>query len=205
MPNYTSPWMNDELRILQDTVKQFYSKEFLPNYERWIEQGFVDREAWLKAGEMGILTPSISEEYGGAGATFAHDLVIQEELYRLGIVGFNVNVHGCIMAHYIQSYGTEEQKIKWLPKMATGEMIGAIAMTEPGAGSDLGNITTAAKKERKLLYHKWLKTFITNGLTADLVCLVAKTNPDLKQKGISLIIVETDNLEGFSRGNPLKK
>jgi acyl-CoA dehydrogenase len=149
--------------------------------------------------------PSIPEEYGGSGGTFAHDLVIQEELYRQGITGFNVNVHGCILAHYILSYGTEEQKNKWLPKMATGEMIAAIAMTEPGAGSDLGNITTSAKREGDHYVINGSKTFITNGATADLVCVVVKTAPELKHKGISLVMVETDGLDGFSRGKPLKK
>jgi len=205
MKTYKSPWMNDELRILQDAVRQFYAAEFAPHYERWCEQGVVDREAWIKAGGMGILLPSIPEEYGGSGGTFAHDLVIQEELYRQGITGFNVNVHGCILAHYILSYGTEEQKNKWLPKMATGEMIGAIAMTEPGAGSDLGNITTSAKREGDHYVINGSKTFITNGATADLVCVVVKTAPELKHKGISLVMVETDGLDGFSRGKPLKK
>ncbi|TYO98425.1 acyl-CoA dehydrogenase [Geothermobacter ehrlichii] len=198
-------WMDDELRILRDSVRQFYLEEFVPHYERWCEQGVVDREAWIKAGEMGILLPSIPEEYGGAGGTFAHDVVIQEELYRLGITGFNVNVHGCILAHYILSYGTDEQKNKWLPKMATGEMIGAIAMTEPGAGSDLGNITTSARREGDHYIINGSKTFITNGVTADLVCVVVKTAPELKHKGISLVMVETDGLEGFTRGKPLKK
>lgn len=205
MKAYKSPWMNDELRILQESVRQFYTEEFMPHYERWCEQGVIDRDAWIKAGNMGILLPSIPEDYGGAGGTFAHDLVIQEELYRLGITGFNVNVHGCILAHYILSYGTEEQKKKWLPKMATGEMIGAIAMTEPGAGSDLGNITTSANLEGDYYIINGSKTFITNGATADLVCVVTKTAPELKHKGISLIMVETDGLEGFSRGKPLKK
>ncbi len=205
METYKSPWMNDELRILQDAVRQFYAAEYAPHYERWCEQGVIDRDAWIKAGEMGILLSSVPEEYGGSGGTFAHDLVIQEELYRQGITGFNINVHGCILAHYILSYGTEEQKHKWLPKMATGEMIAAIAMTEPGAGSDLGNITTSAKREGDHYVINGSKTFITNGSTADLVCVVVKTDPKLKHKGISLVMVETEELQGFSRGKPLKK
>jgi acyl-CoA dehydrogenase len=205
MENYTSPWLNDELKVLQEAVRRFIAEEFVPNYERWIHQGMVDREAWYKAGSMGILCASIPEEYGGAGGTFAHEVVIAQELIRAGITGFSNGVHSGILAHYILAYGTEEQKMKWLPKMATGEMVGAIAMTEPGAGSDLGGITTTARTEGDHYIINGSKTFITNGIHANLICVVAKTDPKLGHKGMSLIMVEPDGLDGFSRGAPLQK
>jgi acyl-CoA dehydrogenase len=197
--------MDDDLMVLQDSVRQFYAKEFVPNYERWMEQGMVDREAWNKAGDMGILCASIPEEYGGGGGTFAYDAVIMQEQDRAGISGFSNTVHSGIMAHYILSYGTEAQKKKWLPKMASGEMVGAIVMTEPSAGSDLGAITTTAKREGDEYVINGSKTFISNGIHSTLLCVVTKTNPALGHKGVSLIMVETDNLEGFSRGRALKK
>ena len=203
--NYTSPWMNDELRVLQGAVRQFYEKEFAPHYERWMEQGMVDREAWNKAGEMGILCASIPEEYGGGGGTFAHDAVIIEEQSRAGMIGFSNAVHSVVLAHYILAYGTEEQKSNWLPKMASGEMVGAIAMTEPGAGTDLGAITTNARPDGDHYVINGSKTFITNGFHANLVCVVVKTNATAGHRGISLIMIETEGVAGFSRGLPLKK
>ena len=143
---YKSPWLNEELEILQSAVAKFYEKEFKPHSDRWDEQGHVDRDAWNKAGEAGILCASIKEEYGGGGGNFAHEMVIAEEQSRAGISGFGNSVHSGIVAHYIQSYGTEDQKKKWLPKMATGEIVGAIAMTEPGTGPDLQAVRTTAKK-----------------------------------------------------------
>lgn len=205
MDNYNSPWMDDDLRVLQDSVRQFYAKEFVPNYERWMEQGMVDREAWNKAGDMGILCASIPEEYGGAGGTFAHDAVIAQELIRAGISGFNVGVHSVILAHYILSFGTEEQKMKWLPKMVSGEIVGAIAMTEPGTGSDLGGVMTTAKRDGDYYVVNGSKTFITNGYHANLICVVTKTDVNAGHKGISLVMVETENQEGFTRGRALKK
>lgn len=205
MENYNSPWMDEDLRVLRDAIRQFYAKEFAPHYERWMEQGMVDRDAWNKAGAMGILCASIPEEYGGGGGTFAHDAVIAQELIRVGISGFNVGVHSVILAHYILSYGTEEQKMRWLPKMASGEIVGSIAMTEPGAGSDLGGVTTTAKREGDHYVINGSKTFITNGIHSNLICVVAKTDTGLGHKGISLIMAETENLEGFTRGRALKK
>jgi acyl-CoA dehydrogenase len=205
MTIYKSPWMDDDLMVLQDSVRQFYAKEFVPNYERWMEQGMVDRDAWNKAGGMGILCASIPEEYGGGGGTFAYDAVIMQEQDRAGISGFSNSVHSGIMAHYILAYGTETQKKKWLPKMATGEMVGAIVMTEPGAGSDLGAITTTAIREGDHYVINGSKTFISNGIHSTLLCVATKTDPSLGHKGVSLIMVETDNLAGFGRGRPLKK
>ncbi len=202
---YKSPWLTEELEILQSAVRKFYEKEFLPHSERWDEQGSVDREAWLKAGEAGILCASIKEEYGGGGGTFAHEMVIAEEQGRIGISGFGNSVHSGIVAHYIQSYGTEDQKKKWLPKMATGEIVGGIAMTEPGTGSDLQGVKTTAKKSGNQYVVNGQKTFITNGQQANLICVVAKTDPSGGAKGTSLIMVETDEVEGFRRGRNLKK
>lgn len=202
---YKSPWLNEELEILQSAVAKFYEKEFQPHVERWDEQGCVDRDAWLKAGEAGILCASIKEEYGGGGGNFAHEMVIAEEQGRAGISGFGNSVHSGIVAHYIQSYGTEEQKKKWLPKMASGEIVGAIAMTEPGTGSDLQGVKTTAKKSGNQYVVNGQKTFITNGQQANLICVVAKTDPAAGAKGTSLIMVETEEVEGFRRGRNLKK
>jgi len=202
---YKSPWLNEELEILQDAVKKFYEKEFVPHVEKWNEQGFVDRDAWRKAGEAGILCASIPEEYGGGGGHFGHEMVIAQEQSRAGVGGFGNSVHSGIVAHYIKAYGTEEQKKKWLPKMASGELVGAIAMTEPGTGSDLQGVKTTAKKDGNQYVLNGQKTFITNGQTAELICVVAKTDPEGGAKGTSLIMVETDEVEGFRRGRNLKK
>ncbi len=202
---YKSPWMTEELEILQGAVRKFYEKEFVPHSDRWTKQGCVDRDAWNKAGAAGILCASISEEYGGGGGTFAHEMVITEEQERAGVVGFGNSVHSTIVAHYIESYGTEEQKKRWLPKMATGEIVGAIAMTEPGTGSDLQGVRTTAKKEGNQYVVNGQKTFITNGQQANLICVVAKTDPAGGAKGTSLVMVETDEAEGFRRGRNLDK
>lgn len=203
---HASPWMNDELIALQDMVRKFAAKEFLPNEDRWWKQGFIDRDAWYKAGEMGLLCASIPTQYGGGGGTFAHEAVISGEMVRSLVASFGNNVHSGIMAHYILAYGTEAQRMKWLPKMATGEMVGAIAMTEPGAGSDLQGIKTNAVRKGDHYVINGSKTFITNGYHADLICLVCKTDPNAKgSKAISLIMVETKDLQGFKRGRVLEK
>lgn len=202
---YKSPWLNEELEILQNAVGKFYEKEFAPLVDKWNEQGHVDREAWYKAGEAGILCAGISEEYGGGGGGFFHEMVITEQQARAGISGFGNSVHSGIVAHYIESYGTEEQKKKWLPKMATGELVAAIAMTEPGAGSDLQGIKATAKKVGNQYVINGQKTFITNGQQAGLICVVVKTDPAGGAKGTSLVMVETDEVEGFRRGRNLDK
>ena len=137
LENIKSPWMDEELQIMRDAVARFLQKEFVPHMEKWEKQGFVDREAWLRAGQAGLLCASIPEEYGGGGGNFKHEMVLVEELSYANITGFGNGVHSGIVAHYINSYGTEEQKQKWLPAMARGEIVSAIAMTEPGTGSDL--------------------------------------------------------------------
>jgi acyl-CoA dehydrogenase len=201
----TSPWMNDELEALGDATRKFFVKEFAPNEDRWWKQGHIDRDAWKKAGEMGLLCASIPVEYGGGGGSFAHEAVITFEMVRGLISSFGNNVHSGILAHYILAYGTEEQKQRWLPKMATGEMVGAIAMTEPGAGSDLQGVRTTAVRKGDEYVINGSKTFITNGWLADLICVVAKTDPTQKGKGISLVMVETKDLPGFKRGRILEK
>ncbi len=205
MEGYKSPWLTEELEILQDAVKKFYTREFLPLADKWNEQGKVDRDAWNKAGETGLLCASISEEYGGGGGTFAHEMIIDQELHRAGVPGFGNSVHSGIVAHYIQSYGTEEQKKKWLPKMATGELVAAIAMTEPGTGSDLQNVRATALKSGNEYVINGQKTFITNGQNADLICVIVKTDPSAGGRGVSLVMVETEEVEGFRRGRNLDK
>jgi acyl-CoA dehydrogenase len=204
MSNYVSPWMDDELSVLKDAVRQFYTEEFSPNEEKWKSQGMVDRDAWYKAGEMGILCPSVPEEYGGAGGTFAHETIIADELCRAGVSSFGSGIHS-IVSHYVLAFCTEEQKKLWLGQMLAGERIGAIAMTEPGAGSDLQGVTTTATRDGDSYVINGSKTFITNGYLADLIIVVVKTDKTKGSKGTSLIMLETTDLDGFSRGNPLKK
>ena len=145
--NHQSPWLDEELRILQKAVRKFYHKEFVPLNEKWIDQGIVDRDAWSKAGKAGLSCAEIPTEYGGAGGDYRHETVIIEEMLRAGISGFGNQVHNSIVAPYLFNYGNEEQKQRWLPKMASGEMVGAIAMTEPDTGSDLQNIRTTAIRD----------------------------------------------------------
>ncbi|SUZ70405.1 uncharacterized protein METZ01_LOCUS23259 [marine metagenome] len=208
LDNYTSPWMDEELHIMRDAVAKFLEKEFVPHMEKWEKQGFLDRDAWLKAGEAGLLCASIPAQYGGGGGNFKHEMVLVEELSYANITGFGNGVHSGIVAHYINSYGTQEQKEKWLPKMASGEIVSAIAMTEPGTGSDLQSVKTTAMRDGDHYVLNGQKTFLTNGMTANLICTVAKTDPSEAGKGISLIVVETETVEGeggFSRGRNLEK
>lgn len=205
MEGYRSSWLDEELGILKDAVSKFYEREFVPHQEKWNKQGHVDRDAWNKAGEAGLLCASISEEYGGGGGHFGHEVVINEEASRAGVSGFGNSVHSGIVAHYIQSYGTEEQKLKWLPKLATGEMVAAIAMTEPGTGSDLQAVRTTALKQGNQYVINGSKTFITNGQQATLIIVVAKTDPEAGGKGVSLVCVETEEVDGFRRGRNLDK
>ncbi len=206
MTAHISPWMDDELTMLQESLRDFYAKEMVPHEERWQKQGHIDRDFWNKAGEMGILCASVPEEYGGMGGDFRHEAVIATEQFRAaGFSGFGNSVHSQICAGYILDYGSEEQKQRWLPKMASGEMVCAIAMTEPGTGSDLQNIKTTARLEGNEYVLNGSKTFITNGQQADLIIVVAKTDTSLGAKGISLMMVETAEAEGFARGRNLEK
>src|SRR5690606_2316653 len=176
-----------------------------PHSGRWHEAGMYEREVGTKAGEAGLLCASMPDEYGGAGGTFAHEAVINRELSLAGFDTFGAPLHSGIVAPYILHYGTEEQKRRWLPKLATGELVGAIAMTEPGTGSDLQAVRTTAKKSGNGYVLNGSKIFITNGQHANLIIVVAKTDPAAGAKGVSLMVVETDAVEGFRRGRKLKK
>jgi acyl-CoA dehydrogenase len=198
-------WMSEDLVLLEDQARRFIADEFTPQVDRWHVQGMYEREVWTMAGEAGLLCASMPEQYGGAGGNFAHEAVINRELSLGGFDTFGAPLHSGIVAPYILHYGTEEQKQRWLPKLATGEMVGAIAMTEPGTGSDLQGVRTSAKKSGNGYLLNGSKTFITNGQHANLVVVVAKTDPKAGAKGVSLIVVETDDAKGFRRGRRLKK
>lgn len=204
MTEAASRWMDEDLESFRDLARTFCEKEIKPNIERYIEQRHVDRELWLKAGELGLLCASIPEEYGGGGGTFAHEAILLEEQARVGDSNWGASLHSGIVAPYILHYGTEAQKQKWLPKLASGEAISAIAMTEPGTGSDLQSIKTKAIKDGDHYVLNGAKTFITNGYMADVVLVVAKTDPSQAASGVSLLLVETDR-EGFRRGRVLDK
>ncbi|QND51848.1 acyl-CoA dehydrogenase [Phyllobacterium sp. 628] len=198
-------WKTDDVVMLQDMASKFLEAEVLPHYDRFEKQEIFDRSVWELAGENGLLCASMPEEYGGAGGTYAHESAILEAISHVGVDGFGIALHNSIVAPYILHYGSEEQKKKWLPKMATGELIGAIAMTEPGAGSDLQGVKTSAKKDGNQYVINGSKTFITNGQLANLVVVVTKTDPAHGAKGTSLIVIETDGQEGFERGRNLDK
>jgi acyl-CoA dehydrogenase len=198
-------YMTDELRMFQDTARRFMETEVGPNVARWDEQGCVDRELWNKAGELGLLCPSIPSEYGGGDGNFAFEKILIEEQAKVGCSAWGLSLHNGIVAHYILNYGTEEQKQTWLPKLASGELVSAIAMTEPGTGSDLQSVRTTAIADGDDYVINGQKVFITNGQQAGLIIVVAKTNPDEKAKGVSLIVVETDKVESFRRGRNLEK
>ena len=185
--------------------ERFLAAEFGPHLEKWHEEHSYPREVWTKAGEAGLLCASMPEEYGGAGGTFAHEAVIDREYALAGFDTFGATLHSGIVAPYILRYGTEEQKRRWLPKLATGEMVGAIAMSEPGTGSDLQGVRTTAKRAGNGYVLNGSKTFITNGQHANLIIVVAKTDPKEGSKGISLMVVETGDAQGFRRGRKLKK
>ncbi len=198
-------WMTEDVDIFADAVGKFCEKELAPHVEAWEKAEIVDRDVWFKAGEAGLLCRSMPEEYGGGGGTFAHEAALIDQFGKKGITGFGASLHNAIVAPYIYHYGTEEQRQRWLPKMATGELVGAIAMTEPGTGSDLQNIKATAKLDGNEYVINGSKTFITNGQTANLIIVVCKTDPTAGAKGTSLILVETDEAEGFRRGRNLDK
>ncbi len=204
MHDYSSPWLTAEHTLFRDNVRRFVESEFVPQRERWTDQGHSDPGAWRQAGETGLLCPDVPTEYGGGGADFGFDAIVYEELGRACVSGFGCAIQS-IVAHYLLAYATEAQKQKYLPRMATGDIITAIAMTEPGTGSDLQAVKTRALRSGDDYVVNGSKTFITNGYNANLIVLVCKTNPAERAKGISLLLVETDGLEGFRRGQPLKK
>jgi len=197
--------LREDHEQFRDQVRKFVQREIAPHHHAWEKTGVVSRDAWLKAGREGLLLCAIPEAYGGGGGDFGHSIVVIEELMRVLASGPGFPLHSDIVAPYILAYGTEEQKQKWLPRMARGEVIGAIAMTEPGIGSDLKSVRTTARREGDHYVLTGQKTFITNGMNADLVIVVCKTDPAAGTRGISLLCVEAGT-PGFTKGAaPLEK
>ena len=197
-------WMDDELQAFRDEVAKFAEAEMLPQDAQWREQRNVGKDIWRRAGELGLLCTDIPADYGGAGGDFRHEAVIYEELNRRGLSGFGQGVHS-IAAHYLLNHGTEEQKKRLLPRMARGELIGAIGITEPGAGSDMKGIRTRAVRDGDDYIVSGSKIFISNGSLAGLIALVVKTDSAPGSKSVSLLMVETENLPGFRVGRVLDK
>ena len=195
-----------EIELFRDNVRKFLEKEIAPHYDQWEKNEILPREVWSKLGENGFLCVDVPEEYGGFGANFRLSAVIIEEMSRMGFgaLASNLSVHSDIVAPYILHLGTEEQKQTWLPRMVTGEAVGAIGMTEPGAGSDLQGMKTKAEKDGGHYRISGQKTFITNGQHCDVIVLAAKTDPAAGAKGVTLFTVDT-SLPGFSRGRNLEK
>ncbi len=198
-------WMTEDIVLLEEQARRFIAAEYVPQLDAWNEAGIYGREVWTKAGAAGLLCPAIPEQYGGAGGSFAHEAMINRELSLAGFDAFGAPLHSGIVAPYILHYGTEEQRRRWLPQLVTGELVGAIAMSEPGTGSDLQGVRTTAKKSGNGYVLNGSKTFITNGQHANLIVVVAKTDASLGAKGVSLMMVETDDAPGFRRGRKLKK
>ncbi|RFU62983.1 acyl-CoA dehydrogenase family protein [Peribacillus glennii] len=199
-------FLTEEHNIFRKSLRKFLDKEAYPFYDQWEKERMIPRSFWEKLGEQGFLCPDIDEQYGGSGVDWGFAAVINEELERVGSGLVGVGLHNDIVVPYITAYGTEEQKQRWLPKCATGEIITAIAMTEPGTGSDLASIKTTAILNGDHYILKGQKTFITNGIQSDLIIVACKTDPNAvpKHKGVSLIAVERDT-PGFSRGRKLDK
>jgi alkylation response protein AidB-like acyl-CoA dehydrogenase len=194
---------SDEHHQFRDQVRRFFDRALVPNLDRWEEEGVVDRDFWRACGEAGLLCPTVPEAYGGLGLDYGFNTVVDEEISYAGSSA-GITLQSDIVADYLVHYGSEEQKARWLPGMVSGEVITAIAMTEPGAGSDLQGIRTTAKRDGNHYVVNGSKTYITNGQNADLIIVVAKTDPDRGAKGTSLILVEADR-EGFARGRNLDK
>lgn len=195
-----------EIELFRDNVRKFFEKEVAPFYEQWEKDEITPREIWNKMGENGLLCVDVPEEYGGFGANFRLSSIVVEEASRMGFSGLasNLSVHSDIVAPYILHLGSEEQKQTWLPKMVSGEAVGAIGMTEPGAGSDLQSMKTRAERDGDSLVINGQKTFITNGQHCDVIVLACKTDPNAGSRGMSLITVDT-SLPGFARGRNLEK
>ncbi|MCY1286759.1 Cyclohex-1-ene-1-carbonyl-CoA dehydrogenase [compost metagenome] len=203
LDNYRSPWMDADVEAFADSVRRFVVDTLAPREDKWREDHRADRESWLACGEMGMILPDVDVEYGGAGGTAAHLAVVINELSYAGVAGLGLGINH-IVGHYILDDGTEEQKQYWLPRIASGECICSVAMTEPGTGSDLQAVRTRAVKQGDKYVINGAKTFITNGQLSDMVAVVAKTDPEGGSKGISIFLVDT-RLPGFRRGKCLDK
>ena len=202
--HWNAGWMEEDHIIFQDAIRGFFAKRMIPDLVKWREAGVVERQFWVDAGVAGLLGASVPEAYGGAGGDHSFDAIIAYQTGLEGDVSWGWVVHN-YCTHYILAFGTEEQKHRWVPKLVTGEIVAAIAMTEPGTGSDLQAVTTTAVKDHDSYVLNGSKTFISNGQSADIVITVAKTDPAARAKGISLIVVEVDKAEGFRRGRNLRK
>ncbi|WP_448119587.1 acyl-CoA dehydrogenase family protein [Pseudomonas serbica] len=203
LDNYRSPWLDEDVAPFADSVRRFVTQSLAPLEEKWREQHQADRASWLSAGDMGMILPDVPMEYGGSGGTPAHFAAVVNEMTYAGATGLALGISH-IVGHYILADGTEEQKQYWLPKIASGEVICSVAMTEPGTGSDLQAIRTRAVKQGHQYIINGAKTFITNGQLCDMVAVVAKTNPEGGSKGLSIFLVDT-RLPGFRRGKTLDK
>ncbi|MDM0034664.1 acyl-CoA dehydrogenase family protein [Variovorax sp. J22P271] len=195
-------WMDDEIEAFRDPVRRYIAAELAPRLDGWRRQGYIPRETWRPFGRLGFLLPELDEAYGGAGASLAYQLVVQDELAKAEVPA-NTAVHN-LAAHYILDYGTEAQKQRWLPRLASGELLAGIALTEPGCGSDLKALRTRARRDGDAYVIDGAKTFITNGFTANLLVVAVRTG-DAGSRGVSLVVLETDDLPGFRIGRRLEK
>jgi acyl-CoA dehydrogenase len=198
--DHVCPWETEDHRLLHKHAAEFFAREATPNQARWAKQQQVDREFWNKAGAAGLLGLNLPEQYGGGGGDFGHEAVVMRERAYAHDTAFGYSVHSTLVSHYIAAYASEEQKKRWIPKLVSGEMVCAVAMTEPGTGSDLQSIRTAAVRDGDEYVINGSKTFISNGTHCDLLVIVART-----EAGLSLIVAETDGLAGFERGRVLEK
>ncbi|MGH3957573.1 acyl-CoA dehydrogenase family protein [Mycobacterium sp.] len=199
-PDYVAAWETEDQKLLRKHAAEFFRKEATPNQARWAKQQQVDREFWNKAGAAGLLGLNLPEKYGGGGGSFGHEVVVMQERAYAHDTAFGFSVHSTLAAQYIAEYASEEQKKRWIPKIVSGEMVIAVAMTEPGTGSDLQSIRTSAVRDGDEYVVNGSKTFISNGSHCDLIVIVVKT-----ESGLSLIVAETPGLAGFERGRVLEK
>jgi acyl-CoA dehydrogenase len=199
---YRYPWMDEDIESFRDQVRRYVSSAMVPHLDAWRRQGFIPREVWRPFGDLGFLMPEMPEDYGGSGASLAYQLVVQDEMAKAELPA-NTAVH-TIAAHYILDYGTEAQKRRWLPKLASGELFAGIALTEPGCGSDLKALRTSARREAGRFVINGAKIFITNGFSANLLVVAVRTG-DAGSRGVSLIVLETEGLAGFRVGRRLEK
>jgi acyl-CoA dehydrogenase len=198
--------MEEDLRIFADSVAQFLEREAPPErVQKWRDMGVVERDFWAKAGEQGLLGVSVPEEYGGAGGDFRHDVIVIDQVARRDISGFAISLHNGVVTPYVVAHGTDKQKHRWLPRLSNGKLIAAVAMSEPNVGSDLQKMRTTAVRDGNGYRISGQKTFITNGQLANFIVVAAKTDPSAGAKGISLLVVETDEVDGFRRGRNLDK